>query len=181
MPNTLNETLEPQEEKEEKWKITSDEQADWWIEVKEEELAEVRRLKMQLENKISLYKEKLEKAQKEEEFIINLRNAKLLEYFETIDKKDMKKTQTMWKYRLPSGELIKKFHNPEFKRDDVKLTEWLEDNQMNEYIKVKKQANWDELKKKTKVIDGQVIVEDTGEIVDGIEVIEKAPEFKVKV
>lgn len=181
MIDILDEALGIQENEEETWKIKNDEEADWWIELHQEKLAEVRRLRIQLENKIAFYQEKLDKVIKEEEAIIEIRDSKLLEYFETLDKKDMKKTKTMLKYRLPSGELVKKFPGPEYKRDNDKLTEWLERNGMDEYIKIKKQPKWGELKKKTKVVGNNVVFEDTGEIVEGIEVIERPAEFKVEV
>ena len=181
MMDILNEALEIQEEVKEEWKIKNDEEADWWIEIHQEKLAEVRRLKMQLENKIAFYKEKLDKVIKEEEVIIERRDSKLAEYFETLDEKQMKKTKTMMKYRLPSGELVKKFPGPQFNRDNDKLTKWLEENQMDEYIEVKKQAKWGELKKKTKVVGNVVVLEETGEIVEGVEVIERPAEFKVEV
>ncbi len=181
MMDILNEALEIQEEEKEEWKIKNDEEADWWIELHQEKLAEVRRLRIQLENKIAFYQEKLDKVIKEEEAIIEIRDSKLAEYFETLDEKQMKKTKTMMKYRLPSGELVKKFRAPEFKRDNDKLTLWLENNGMKEYIEVKKQAKWGELKKKTKVVGNNVVFEDTGEIVEGIEVIERPAEFKVEV
>lgn len=181
MKNILEEVLDTREVENESWKIKNDEGADWWIEAKETELAEVRRLKMQLENKITFYKERLEKVQKEEEFIIERRNGKLAEYFESINEKDMKVTKTQKKYRLPSGELVKKFPGPQYKKDDEKLSKWLETNQMSEYIEVKKQAKWGDLKKATKVVNGQVVIKDTGEMVEGVEVIERAPNFKVEV
>lgn len=180
MLDLIDEALEEVIETEEKWIIKSDEKAEWWIEKKEEELVEVRRYKMALENKIAILKEKLEKAKNEEDFIIEQRNEKLMDYFESIDEKQMKKTTTMMKYRLPSGELIKKFPGPKFVRDEDKLTKWLEDNKMDKYIEVKKQAKWGELKKATKVVGVQVVTKD-GEIVEGVEVIERAPEFKVEV
>ena len=180
MIDILDEALGIQED-EEKWEIKSDEEADWWIEIHEEKLAEIRRLKMQLENKIAFYKEKLDKVVKEEEYIMEKRDGKLAEYFETLDEKDMKKTKTMLKYRLPSGELVKKFPGPQFKRDNDTLTKWLEENQMDEYIEVKKQAKWGELKRKTKVVGNAVVLEETGEIVEGVEVIERPAEFKVEV
>ncbi len=180
MLDILDEVLDTEKLENEGWKIKNDEEADWWIEIHEEELAEVRRLKMQLENKIAFYKEKLEKVQKEEEYIIEKRDGKLAEYFESIDEKQMKRTKTMMKYRLPSGELVKKFPSPQFKRNNDKLAEWLESNGMDEYIEIKKQPKWGELKAKTKVVNGHVVTED-GEIVEGVEVVERAPEFQVKI
>lgn len=180
MIDILDEALGIQENEEETWKIKSDEEADWWIEVNEEKLIEVRRLKMQLENKIMFYKEKLDKVLQEEESIIERRDGKLAEYFETLNEKEMKKTKTMMKYRLPSGDLVKKFPGPEFKRDNETLVKWLEENHMDEYTEVKKQAKWGELKKVVNVVNGTVVTED-GEIVEGVEVVERAPEFKVEV
>lgn len=181
MMDILDEVLDTEELENESWRIKNDEEADWWIEVKEAELVEIRRLKMQLENKINFYKEKLDKVLKEEEYIIEQRDGRLAEYFETLDESQMKKTKTMHKYRLPSGELVKKFPSPQFKRDNDTLAKWLEDNLMNEYIEVKKQAKWGELKKVTEVIGGTVILKDTGEIIEGVEVVERAPEFKVEI
>lgn len=180
--NILEEAIDEhlEEVTEDRWRIKSDEEAEWWIESKEEELVEIRRYKMSLENKIAILKEKLEAAEQEEKNIIQNRDFYLQEYFESIDEKQMKKTQTMLKYRLPSGELVKKFPGPKFERDEEKLTKWLEDNKMDEFIEVKKQAKWGELKKATKVVNGQVVTED-GEIVEGVEVVERAPEFKVEV
>lgn len=180
MMDILDEVLDLQEDEKEVWKITNDEEADWWIEINEEKLAEIRRLKMQLQNKIAFYQEKLDKVLKEEEYIIEKRDGKLAEYFESLDEKQMKKTKTMMKYRLPSGELVKKFRAPEFKRNNDILAKWLEENQMNNYIEIKKQPKWGELKAKTKVVNGHVVTED-GEIVEGVEVIERAPEFKVEI
>lgn len=181
MLDLIDEFLDIEEIENEGWKIKNDEDADWWIEIKEAELVEVRRLKMQLENKIAFYKDKLDKVLKEEKQIIEHRDFKLIEYFETLDEKDMKKTTTMHKYRLPSGEIVKKFPGLEFKRDNDELAKWLEDNQMEEYIEVKKQAKWGELKKTIEVAGNAVVIKDTGEIVEGVEVVERAPEFQVKI
>src|SRR5690554_7711562 len=74
MMDILDEVLDLQEDEKEVWKVTNDEEADWWIEIHEEKLAEIRRLKMQLENKIAFYKEKLDKVIKEEEAIIERRS-----------------------------------------------------------------------------------------------------------
>lgn len=181
MTDILDEVLDTGELENEGWKIRNDEEADWWIEIHETELAEVRRLKIQLENKIDFYKEKLEKVQKEEECILERRDGKLAEYFESLDEKQMKKTKTMIKYRLPSGELIKKFPGPEFKRNNDTLAKWLEDNQLDEYVEIKKQAKWGELKKGIEVVGGSVVLKDTGEIVEGVEAVERPAEFKVEV
>lgn len=174
----INEYLEDVEETE-TWEIKSDEEAEWWIEKKAEELAEVRRYKISIENKINLLKEKLDKAKNEEENILVNRDFYLQKYFETIDEKQLKKTKTQQKYRLPTLELVKKYPSPTFKRDDEKLSEWLENNKMNELVEIKKKAKWGELKKLTQIVGDQVVYIDTGEVVEGVEVEERPAEFKV--
>ena len=51
---------------------------------------------------------------------------------------------------------------------------------MDEFIEVKKSAKWGDLKKITQVVNGRVVTED-GEIVEGVEVVERLPEFMVEV
>ena len=105
----------------ERWKVRNDDEAEWIIEKINEELIEKARFKMSLANKIKDLQGKLRKLEDEEKAAIENRNSYLLEYFETIDEKFKKKTKTMEKYRLPSGEIVKKFPTPEYRRDDEKI------------------------------------------------------------
>lgn len=163
----------------EAWKIKNDEDAEWIIEKTNEDLIEINRFKLSLEEKMNNLKEKLKTLKNEEESIKERRNSYLIEYFATIDDQYKKKTKTMEKYRLPSGEIIKKYPKPEFKRDNEKLLSWIKDNKMDDYVEVKETPKWGELKKITKTINGQVVTED-GEIIEGIEVIERPPVMEFK-
>ncbi|MDR7870338.1 MAG: host-nuclease inhibitor Gam family protein [Tissierellaceae bacterium] len=163
---------------EDRWKVTNDDEAEWIIEKVNEELVEKARFKMSLENKIKVLQDKLRKLEDEERAAIEKRDSYLLEYFETIDEKFKKKTKTQEKYRLPSGEIVKKYPGPEFKRDNDKLLNWTKKN-APEYVEIKETPKWGELKKITKVVNGQVITED-GEIVEGVEVIERPPVMEFK-
>ena len=49
---------------------------------------------------------------------------------------------------------------------------------MNDFIKVEEKCNWSELKKKIDVSGSTAITED-GEVIEGIEVVEKEPIFEV--
>lgn len=163
----------------ENWKITNDQDAEWLIDKVNEELIEKARFKESIKNKIELLQDKLKKVEEEEQYLIERRNSYLIEYFESIPDKFKKKTKTQEKYRLPSGSIIKKYPQPEFKRNNDELLNWIKANNMKEYIEIKEAPKWGELKKITKVINGQVVTED-GEIVEGVEVIERPPvvEFK---
>lgn len=161
------------------WRIRSDEDAEWLIEQYNEDLIERARYKLALENKIKSLQDKLRKVEDEERSIVDSRNSYLIDYFETIDEKFKKRTKTMEKYRLPSGEIVKKYPGPEFKRDNDKLLNWIKSNKMNDYVEVREAPKWGELKKITKVMSGQVVTDD-GEIVEGVELIERPPVIEFK-
>lgn len=163
----------------EMWKITNDDEAEWIIDKCNEELIESARFKLSLENKIKVLQEKMQKAEDEEKSVIEKRNSYLVEYFESIDDKFKKKTKTMEKYRLPSGEIVKKYPSPEYKRDSNKLLDWIKSNKLD-YVEVKESPKWSELKKVTTVMSGQVVFNDTGEIVEGVELIERPPVIEFK-
>lgn len=172
--------VEPYYEEEEEWQIKSDADAEWLIDKVNEDLTEINRFELSLTNKIEILKERLEKVKKEKENKILRRDSYLLRYFEEIPEELKKKSKTMEKYRLPSGEIIKKHPAPEFKRDNDTLVNWLKENKMNDYIEVKESAKWADLKKATKTIGSSVVLEETGEIIEGIEVIERAPTLEFK-
>src|SRR5699024_3770908 len=178
MGNEIKEMMNIDTEKED-WEIKDDDTADWWIEVKGQELKKIRTYQDKLKEKIAFYEEKLRKAKDEEKHVIEKRDEMLARYFETIDPDEMKKTKTMLKYRLPNDELVKRYQNHQFKRDNNVLADWLEENNMTNYIQVKKSAKWGDLKKITKVVGDKVVSED-GEIIEGIEVVERPPKFEVK-
>lgn len=163
----------------ENWKIANDRDAEWLIDKVNEELIEKARFKESIINKIELLQDKLKKVEEEEQYLIERRNSYLIEYFESIPDKFKKKTKTQEKYRLPSGSIIKKYPQPEFKRNNDELLNWIKANNMKEYIEIKEAPKWGELKKITKVINGQVVTED-GEIVEGVEVIEREPTIEFR-
>jgi hypothetical protein len=73
-----------------------------------------------------------------------------------------------------------KFQPPEYKRNDELLLKWLKDNQMAEFIKVEEKPNWGEIKKKV-IISGEKAITEDGQIVEGVEVVERPPAFEVEV
>lgn len=102
-------------------------------------------------------------------------------YFQSrIDDGFTKKTKTKISYKLPTGELILKHQEPEYKRDDKAVIAWLEQNS-GEYVKVEKKLDWAGLKKKLTVSGNGCIDASTGEVVPGIEVVEREDKFSVEV
>lgn len=168
-----------EEIKSERWKIKDDSDAEWWLEKKNDEMVEIRRLKMSIENRIKVMQEKLKEVKEEESELIKNRDFYLQEYFESVEDKQRIETKTQIKYRLPSAELVFKKPREQFIRNDVALVEWLNKNKLEQFIKVKKSPDWANLKKQTTVV-GNTVVTINGEIVEGIEVELTAPTFEVR-
>lgn len=180
MINIIDEALDiGEEEQREGFMVTNDLKADWCLDKIREHKEEYKRFETVAKDKIQQLQEVLKREKEKMENEVSFFESKLQRYFHTVED-SARETKTQKSYKLPSGQLIVKFPNPQFKRDNNKLAEWLENNEMNQYIQVKKQAKWGELKKATDVVNGQVVVRDTGELVEGIEVVERDPEFQVK-
>ena len=98
-------------------------------------------------------------------------------YFDTVPHK---KTKTQETYTLPGGKLILKTQNPEYKRDDKAVIEWLKGNGQERFVKIEEKLDWAGLKAETAAFEGRIVTED-GEIIPGIEVIDREPKFVVEV
>lgn len=122
-----------------------------------------------------------EKLDREAGFFMNL----LADYHRRILEADPK-AKTI---KLPHGTLQMRAQQPEFKRDDAKLLQFLKaDAARVEFVRVKEEPNWSEFKKRLLVIhaensgDGQAHVIDgvTGEIVPGVVAEIRPPQFSIK-
>ncbi|MFU0783739.1 MAG: host-nuclease inhibitor Gam family protein [Thermoanaerobacterium thermosaccharolyticum] len=159
--------------------IHDDAYADWTINKIKTLQAELERKKMFVENKKAMLDEWYEKEKKAIDNNIAFYMSRLQQYFDSLDLSLLTKGKTQLSYSLPSGKLVKKFEKPEFRRNDEALLPWIEKN-APEYIKIKKDVDWAELKKKLTVDKGKIILSDTGEIVEGITIENKPAEFEVK-
>lgn len=159
------------------WKITDAVTADWALDKIREAKAEYNQKEMVVREKIRQLEEWLEKEREKRDRTVNFFTAKLQEYFEMAPRR---KTKTQEILELPSGTLRKKYFAPEFVRDDGKLLEWLKQRCMTEYIKTKESPDWANLKKTIKIA-GEYVVDENGEIVDGVRVVERPPVFEVEV
>lgn len=101
----------------------------------------------------------------------------LLDYFASVPHK---KTKTQESYKLPGGKLVLKTQNPEYKRDDKTVIEWLKQNGQDNFVKVKEELDWAGLKEATEIFNGHIVTED-GEIVPGVEVVDREAKFVVEV
>jgi hypothetical protein len=82
--------------------------------------------------------------------------------------------------KLPAGELQLRKSQPQYSRDDDKLTAWLKAHRP-EFVRIKESPDWAEAKKALAVAGRHLVDPETGEIVDGVEVYEPGePTFRVK-
>ena len=126
---------------------------------------------------VKWYEEKIEQIKAQTDFDTMNLERMLSDYFATVPHK---KTKTQETYTLPGGKLILKTQNPEYKRDDKKVIEWLKQNNGGQYIKVKEELAWADLKANAAVLNGKLFSED-GEEIPGVEIVDREPKFVVEV
>lgn len=120
------------------------------------------------------YDEQFRKVTESCDLIISNNTQMLREYFDTVPHK---KTDTQENYRLPSGKLTLKDVEPEYKREDKQIIDFLKKHGGG-YIKTKEEVDWSGLKK-TLMVVGETAATEDGEIIPGIKVIAKPQNFTI--
>ena len=148
--------------------IDNDEKAQWAIDKIREAKANTERWRVHYDRAMRLIEES-------DNAMIEYMTCLLRDYFETVPHHE---TKTQKSYTLPSGVLVMKNQAPEFRRDGEKLLAWAKKS-MPELVKTTESVNWDAIKKLC--ISGTATIKDTGEVVDGVEIIEREPLFSVTI
>ena len=93
-----------------------------------------------------------------------------------------KVTKTQETYQLLSGKLIRKLPTTEYAVDKEKLLTWLKANKRDDLVKTEESPRWGDLKKLVTgdPNTGLVTIEDTGELVEGVEAKLSEPKFDIK-
>lgn len=145
----------------ESFRVDNDQRAEW-------ALGKIAEAKAELAKWESFYSDKLEAIRKECQNTIDYMTGLLQQYFST---QEHKVTKTgIRKYALPSGELILKPGGIDYKRDEEAMLRWCESN-LPDAVKVTRKAGWAEVK---------AYINKTGEIPEGVELIETEPTFQIK-
>lgn len=126
---------------------------------------------------VKWYTDKISEIEAQTDFNTMNLERMLAEYFATVPHK---KTKTQESYPLKGGKLVLKTQNPEYKREDATVIDWLKKNKMTEFVKVKEELDWAGLKGATTALNGNIVTED-GEIIPGVSVIERDAKFVVEV
>lgn len=167
----INEVVE-----EDQFSIKTDESAEWALSKIREEQTESQRLISACESQISFYQDRIKREKDRVERETGNLKSLLFDYFQTVPRKSTKTQET---YSLPSGKLKLKYPSPEYKRDDAKLVNWLKERNMYEYLVMKESPQWGELKKTVQIAGDKACID--GEIIDGIEIVERQPEFDIEI
>lgn len=100
----------------------------------------------------------------------------LREYSDTVE---MRETKTQRSYQLLSGRLIYKKPKTVPDRDEKVLLPWVKAN-APEFVRVSESVSWGDIKPMLAVDGDRVVYTVTGEVVDGLGVVETGGEFEVK-
>ena len=149
--------------------IDNDSKADWAV----RKIAEIR---AECDRMAEWHRQQVNKEKEAAEADISRLEHMLSEYFVIVPHKV---TKTQESYTLPTGKLVVKKQNPEFKRDDKTVIAWLKDNGGGDFVKVSESLDWAGLKAKAGIVGASLVNED-GEIIPGIEVVEREPKFMVE-
>ena len=160
------------------WRITDDSCADWALQKIREEREELNRIRELAAEQMARIDMKLAAAERRYENGTNFLTAKLAEYFNTVPHK---KTKTTESYRLLSGTLKMKLGGTTMKQDDEKLLEYLKSSGNEDMIAIAEKPKWGEFKKRLSIIAGQVVDASTGEIVEGVEIVQNPDKFTVDI
>lgn len=124
----------------------------------------------------SYYQEKQKEVNDSCDLIIEQNTERLRNYFETVPHK---KTATQEKYPLPSGKLVMKDQEPDYKRDDEAVIKFLKANGGEKFVKVEEKLDWNGLKKTLSIL-GETAADENGKPIPGITVIERDRVFTIE-
>ena len=160
---------EQEREQEQEIEVRTDIEAGWQLERRKKIIADRDEL-------ISFYNDRIEEVKADAEWKLGFVERALRAFFNT---RPHQKTKTQEYVKLPGGKLMLKVQNPEYKRDDKTVIEWLKKNGMSEFVKVEEKLDWAALKAATGTIDGRIVTGD-GEFIPGVEVTERDPKFTIE-
>ena len=124
----------------------------------------------------SYYQEKQKEVNDSCDLIIEQNTERLRMYFDSVPHK---KTPTQEKYPLPSGKLVMKDQEPDYKRDDEAVIKFLKANGGEKFVKVEEKLDWNGLKKTLSIL-GETAADENGKPIPGIKVIERDRAFTIE-
>lgn len=151
------------------WVIDNDQSADW-------ALQKIKTLETDTQKWEDFYSRKSEIVKNNNKFLIDRLKNKLFAYWQTQPHKG--KTESV---SLPSGKLMIKKQQPDYRRSEDDLKLWVSTN-AKQFIKstTMESVAWGELKKACERVGDTLVFKDTGEVVQGVIVVDREPVFEIK-
>ena len=162
--------VDEEQEQDEGFVVLDDTSAEWSVRMIEECEAEI-------EKWDTFYAAHMARIREQYQRKIDFFKSKLQEYFALVPHKV---TKTQESYQLPSGKLVLKGNQRKYTPDDDALVPWLEKNRP-ELVRVRKSANWLELKKTVQLTpEGTGVMTEDGEVIPGVKVEALPDAFSVQ-
>lgn len=176
--NELHEYLDDQEGVEkESFAVKDDSAANW-------ALRKISQLNDQIEKNNALAQSEIDKIERWNQ-TENEQAQNSIDYFQGLlaeyamqKKKDDPKFKSL---KLPNGRFGFRKRQPKWSYDDDAVLQALEQAELYDFIRVKKAPSEKDIKKAFDVVGDKVINPDTGEVIDGITVVEQNDSFNVAV
>jgi hypothetical protein len=165
---------EEEEYREDHFRVVDDQAAEWCLE-------KIRQADQRLAKWAEHCKGLMEKEQRRHDATVDRMKYYLRQYLATCQADGMaKETKTKTSYKLPSGTLTLKKGTWKYSQDEKTLCDWLHSHGLPQYIQTKEKPMWGELKKGTTLLaDGTVVLESTGEVIEGVTAEMGQDEFTV--
>lgn len=154
----------------ERFAVTNDAQAEWAA-------AKIREARQDTEKWTKYYAQQLDAIRAANEQSEQYFTALLADYYATVPHK---RTKTQESYQLPTCKLVIRSRQPEFARDEIALCDYLDRKGRDDLVKITRRADWATIKKTLTVMPDGTCADADGEIIEGVQAIERAPEFVVE-
>src|SRR5690625_2507636 len=174
----LQDFLDEQERVNEKGFIVDNEQKANWA------LRKIKELQQEIEDNTRLAEKEIDKIERWK----TKQNEQLADsvlYFESLlnDYAARKRAEdpNFKSMSLPNGRIGYRKQQPRWNYDDETLLKYLERTELDELIRVSKAPNKAEIRKQFEVVGDKVINTETGEVVEGIDIVHRDEVFNVRV
>jgi len=176
--NKLHDFLDEQEQvANEGFKVDDDQKANW-------ALRKIKQMQEQIKENNDLADAEIDKI----EFWRKTENEKAeadIEYFQSLlAEYAMHKREKDPKFKslkLPNGRFGFRKRPAKWEYDEEKVLEHLKESELTDFVRVKEEINKRDLRQFVEVAGDKVINPETGEIIEGIEIVEQGENFNVKV
>ena len=173
LQSSLNDYLNQQDN--DQWKVKDESSADWALRKIKEHEDEIKRINDFAEQEVSKIEDWAKGEVEQHKRNIDYFQGKLAEYAMNLKEED----DNFKSLKLPNGRVRFRKQQPQWKYDDKTLIQSLKRSGMTDYIKVEEKPVKNDIKKVLEVVDGKAINPETGEVVEGIEVVERGERVEV--